>query len=102
VLWSNGLFLCSYSWGFLLSFCFNIRDHNKGGNYERESVFFFLFFFFSPQFCGFSPNKFLKKLNKNPFFVTFTLKGKKISNFFSHQVAKIKEPTTFAKGFSEK
>jgi hypothetical protein len=56
---------------------------------------------------------------KNHFFVTFTLKGKKISNFlfcpkknptdsaiflmkFCHLATKIKEPTTFAKGFSEK
>lgn len=81
VLWSNGLLLCSYSWGFLPSFCFNIRHHNKGGNYERERVSFFLFFvfFFAPvlwvrKFCGFSTQK--KQRKKKPFFCDIYTKRK--------------------------
>jgi hypothetical protein len=81
---SNGLFLCSYSWGFLPSFCFNIRHHNKGGNfYERESVSYFLFLF-SPQFSGYEsfvvfPPK--KKEKKEPFFCDIYTKRKENFQF---------------------
>ncbi len=68
---------------------------------EKEFLFFFFSFFFLLQFCGYEsfvvfPHK-KNKGKKSHFFVTFTLKGKKISNFFCRQVAKIchkKKPLT--------